>query len=166
MRAYELITESLKTLFVKDIQIRIDMDHLINRMAQRGLFDRYKDIDQMLRELPTLLPQIEEIEPGHQFWVWDQQRRIGLGFRKVNSIPVLTLKTAISSPPKGDRNPTIIMGSVSESASGYIPSKKQANDPRFKTGLTVDVKPDSIQKNAKAFGFKTTRAGIPPLLRK
>jgi hypothetical protein len=61
MRAYELITESLKTLFVKDIQIRIDMDHLINRMAQRGLFDRYKDIDQMLRELPTLLPQIEEI---------------------------------------------------------------------------------------------------------
>jgi predicted nucleotidyltransferase len=50
--------------------------------------------------------------------------------------------------------------------SGYIPSKKQANDPRFKTALTKDVKPDSIQQNAKAFGFKTSRAGIPPLLRK
>jgi hypothetical protein len=51
-------------------------------------------------------------------------------------------------------------------ASGYIPSEKEKNDPRFKTALTVDVKPDSIKKNAKAFGFKVSRAGIPPLLRK
>jgi len=50
-------------------------------------------------------------------------------------------------------------------ASGYIPSKKEANDPRFSTALTVDVKPDSIQKNAKAFGSKTSRAGIPPQAR-
>jgi predicted GNAT family acetyltransferase len=47
-------------------------------------------------------------------------------------------------------------------ASGYIPSEKEKNDPRFKTALTVDVKPDSIKKNAKAFGWKTSRAGIPP----
>ena len=53
-----------------------------------------------------------------------------------------------------------------ESASGYIPSNKEKNDPRFKTALTVDVKPDSIQKNARAFGFKVSRAGKPPLLRK
>jgi len=53
-----------------------------------------------------------------------------------------------------------------EEASGYIPSEKEKNDPRFKTALTVDVKPDSIKKNAKAFGFKVSRAGIPPLLRK
>lgn len=52
-----------------------------------------------------------------------------------------------------------------QEASGYIPSEKERNDPRFKTALTVDVKPDSIKKNAKAFGFKTSRAGIPPLLR-
>lgn len=49
-------------------------------------------------------------------------------------------------------------------ASGYIPNEKEKNDPRFKSALTVDVKPDSIQKNAKAFGFKTSRAGIPPKL--
>ena len=49
-----------------------------------------------------------------------------------------------------------------EEASGYIPSEKEKNDPRFKTALTIDVKPDSILKNAKAFGFKTSRAGIPP----
>jgi hypothetical protein len=59
-----------------------------------------------------------------------------------------------------------LMQGMAESASGYIPSKKQANDPRFKTALTVDVKPDSIKKNAKAFGFNVSRAGIPPLLRK
>ena len=53
---------------------------------------------------------------------------------------------------------------VSEN-SGYIPSEKEKNDPRFKTALTVDVRPDAIKKNAKAFGFKVSRAGIPPLLR-
>jgi predicted GNAT family acetyltransferase len=47
-------------------------------------------------------------------------------------------------------------------ASGYIPSAKEKNDPRFKAALTVDVKPDSIKKNAKAFSWLTSRAGIPP----
>lgn len=51
-----------------------------------------------------------------------------------------------------------------EEASGYIPSEKEKNDPRFKTALTVDVKPDSIKKNAKAFSWLTNRAGIPPTL--
>lgn len=166
MRASDLILESilesLKTLFVNNIQVRIDMDHLVNRMAQRGLFDRYKEIDAMLRELPDHMSKISDIEPGQQFWLWDPKRKIGLGFRKVNSIPALTLKTAISSPPKGDRNPVIII----ESASGYIPSNAQKNDPRYKTALTVDVKSDTLKKNAKAFGFKVSRAGIPPLLRK
>jgi len=50
-------------------------------------------------------------------------------------------------------------------ASGYIPSEKEKNDPRFKTALTVDVKPDSIKNNAKAFNWKTSRAGIPPQAR-
>lgn len=50
-------------------------------------------------------------------------------------------------------------------SSGYIPSEKEKNDPRFKTALTVDVKPDAIKKNAKAFGWKTSRAGIPPQAR-
>ena len=52
-----------------------------------------------------------------------------------------------------------------EGASGYIPSEKEKNDPRFKTALTVDIKPDTLKLNAKKLGFKITRAGIPPLLR-
>jgi hypothetical protein len=50
-------------------------------------------------------------------------------------------------------------------SSGYIPSEKEKNDPRFKTALTVDVRPNAIKKNAKAFGFKVKRTGIPPTLR-
>jgi len=50
-------------------------------------------------------------------------------------------------------------------ASGYIPTEKEKNDPRYSTALTVDVRPDSIQKNAKAFKSTVSRAGIPPLLR-
>lgn len=49
--------------------------------------------------------------------------------------------------------------------SGYIPSEKEKNDPRWSRALSVDVRPDAIKKNAKAFGFKVTRAGIPPTLR-
>ena len=52
-----------------------------------------------------------------------------------------------------------------DEASGYIPSEKEKNDPRFKTALTVDVKPDANKKNAAAFGWKVSRAGIPPQAR-
>ena len=69
-------------------------------------------------------------------------------------------KTAAVSPYSGLKD-VQFRGSVSE-ASGYIPSEKEKNDPRFKTALTVDVHPDSIKKNAKAFYWKTNRAGIPP----
>ena len=43
-----------------------------------------------------------------------------------------------------------------------VPSKKEANDPRFKTALTVDIKPDTLKRVARAFGNKVSRAGIPP----
>lgn len=69
-------------------------------------------------------------------------------------------KTPVVSPYAGIKD-NQYRGSMSE-ASGYIPSEKQKNDPRFKTALTVDVRPDSIKKNAKAFYWNTSRAGIPP----
>lgn len=56
--------------------------------------------------------------------------------------------------------------SIPESASGYIPSEAEKNDPRFKMALTVDVHPNTLQQNAKKLGSKISRAGIPPLLRK
>jgi hypothetical protein len=92
----------------------------------------------------------------------------------INALQSLGLDTTDIDPidpkqPKGMKrqkvDPTYNVG-VAESASGYIPSKAEKNDPRFKTALTVDIKPNSLQKNAKAFGFKVSRAGVPPLLRK
>ena len=49
-------------------------------------------------------------------------------------------------------------------ASGYIPSESEKNDPRWKTALTVDIKPDTMKQNAKKLGSKISRAGIPPTL--
>lgn len=59
---------------------------------------------------------------------------------------------------------TFLKQDVAE-ASGYIPSEKEKNDPRFKTALTVDVHPYTMKKGAKKFGWNISRAGIPPLLR-
>jgi len=54
---------------------------------------------------------------------------------------------------------------ITEGASGYIPSKKEKNDPRYKMALTVDIKPDTMKKNAKKLGWDINRDGTPPLLR-
>ena len=50
-------------------------------------------------------------------------------------------------------------------ASGYIPSEKEKNDPRYCMALTVDVHSDSIKKAASQLGSKISRAGIPPILK-
>ena len=78
-----------------------------------------------------------------------------------NTMQFAAEKTPATNP-YGGRKDIQYRGSMSE-ASGYIPSEKQKNDPRFSTALTVDVHPDSIKKNAKAFGWLTSRAGIPPI---
>jgi hypothetical protein len=42
-------------------------------------------------------------------------------------------------------------GMLKEDASGYIPkNKKEAEDPRYSTALTIDVRPDTPKKNAQA----------------
>jgi len=55
---------------------------------------------------------------------------------------------------------------VREGASGYIPTKKQARDPRFKTALTVDIKPGQLGKEANKLGLQTDSQGRPDLLMK
>lgn len=49
-------------------------------------------------------------------------------------------------------------------ASGYIPTKAQAKDPRFSSALTVDVKPGETQRQAAKLGMKIDKNGSPPLL--
>ena len=51
-------------------------------------------------------------------------------------------------------------------ASGYIPTRAQAKDPRFSTALTVDVHPGQTGKEANKLGLKTDSQGRPQLLMK
>ena len=88
--------------------------------------------------------------------------RINKTVEEFSTMQYAAEKTPPTNPYGGLRD-TQYRGSISE-ASGYIPCEKEKNDPRFKTALTVDVKPDSIKKNAKAFSSKVSRAGIPPTL--
>jgi len=50
---------------------------------------------------------------------------------------------------------------LEESASGYIPTKRQARDPRYSMALTVDIKPGQLGKEANKLNLKTNRQGIP-----
>ena len=87
-----------------------------------------------------------------------------MGKSRKTSVMKSIKKTADKTLPVVDKSLKTV-GTVAKDvteASGYIPSEKQKNDPRFSTALTVDVKPDSIKKNAKAFYWNTSRAGIPP----
>jgi hypothetical protein len=56
-------------------------------------------------------------------------------------------------------------GVVAES-SGYIPTKKERNDPRFVMALSPDVKPGATGKNANKLGLKTGPQGEPTPLMK
>ena len=50
---------------------------------------------------------------------------------------------------------------VKESASGYIPTKRQARDPRFSMALTQDIRPGQLGKEANKLKLKTNRQGVP-----
>jgi hypothetical protein len=88
----------------------------------------------------------------------------------IKNLKKLGLKIHDIDPPglKGDIDETRLFEEFQQfmgEASGYIPSEKEKNDPRFKTALTVDVHPDSIQQNAKKLGSKIARSGVPPTLK-
>ena len=52
-------------------------------------------------------------------------------------------------------------------AGGYVPvNDREAKDPRYVQATSVDVKPGETQRQAAKLGFKTDKAGKPPLLHK
>jgi hypothetical protein len=54
---------------------------------------------------------------------------------------------------------------LEESASGYIPTRAQAKDPRFSMALTVDIKPGQVGKEANKLKLKTDKQGHPQIAR-
>jgi hypothetical protein len=65
-----------------------------------------------------------------------------------------------------DAHPEYFNTSLEEGASGYIPTKRQARDPRFSTALTVDIKPGEVGRQANKMALKTDAQGKPALLMK
>jgi hypothetical protein len=54
---------------------------------------------------------------------------------------------------------------LEESASGYIPTRAQAKDPRYSMALTVDIKPGQVGKEANKLKLKTDKQGHPQIAR-
>ena len=60
-------------------------------------------------------------------------------------------------------NISVLKRNMSE-ASGYIPTRKQAKDPRFVMALTRDVRPGAVGREANKLGLQTDSQGHPALL--
>jgi hypothetical protein len=63
-----------------------------------------------------------------------------------------------------DEHPEMFSDVPLEESSGYIPTRTQARDPRFKMALTVDVKPGQTGQEANKLALKTDSQGRPALL--
>jgi len=63
-----------------------------------------------------------------------------------------------------EKHPEMFAHVPLEEASGYIPTKKQARDPRFVMALTKDVRPGAVGKEANKLGLQTDAQGHPALL--
>jgi len=63
-------------------------------------------------------------------------------------------------------HPDLFSASQVAEASGYIPTKKQKNDPRFSMALTVDIHPGQTGKEANKMSLQTDSQGKPALLMK
>ena len=63
-----------------------------------------------------------------------------------------------------EKHPEMFAHVPLEEASGYIPTKKQAKDPRFVMALTKDVRPGAVGKEANKLGLQTDSQGHPALL--
>lgn len=128
-------------------------------------YDDSSDVDWIEFTDGTTYPDREFLSHNKGGGEWDGI--ITLFYPNEESASLILTKILLINPDGWQVSTTNLQeSSLTESASGYIPSNAEKNDPRYSSALTVDVKPNSIQKNAKKLGFKVSRSGIPPLLRK
>jgi hypothetical protein len=98
------------------------------------------------------------------FLINPRKVKIDINIKEDTTLQFASEKTPTVNPHAGLKD-NQFRGAIAEDASGYIPSDAEKDDWRFKTALTVDIKPDSLQKNAKKLGSRISRAGIPPTLK-
>jgi hypothetical protein len=65
-----------------------------------------------------------------------------------------------------ERHPEYFSNVSIAEASGYIPTRAQARDPRFSMALTADIQPGELGRQANKLGLQTDSQGRPALLMK
>lgn len=142
----------------------------LSKILKQGLIPRVGDRSQKIageEEGIFTFPDKESAENAVMNWLGDE-------FNEDEELSLLAINIDGLKTTKGADYEIIIKDKIDPSrikvtrdileASGYIPSYAERNDPRFKTALTVDVHPNTMKKDAKKFGNKISRAGIPPTL--
>jgi gamma-glutamylcyclotransferase (GGCT)/AIG2-like uncharacterized protein YtfP len=144
---------------------RLDMIEGFPSLYDRRTYPVYCDGQKYAAEVyvmtPFTLKYMQGTTPSKNY-----VNTIAKGYQHAG-VPLSQLQSAVQATIKANANSKYSKRNrFIEGASGYIPSNAEKNDPRYKSALTVDVKPDTLKKNAQKLGWKITRAGIPPLLRK
>ena len=155
-----------------DLVYHVTPTRNVKRIMQQGLIPQAGDRSQKIAGEDTgvyTFPDLETAESAVMNWLGDE-------FDEDEPLTMLAINISGLKAVKGADYEIIVKDRIDpsrikklniqlEEASGYIPSEKEKNDPRFKTALTVDVRPDTMKKDAKKYGNKISRAGIPPTLR-
>jgi hypothetical protein len=82
MKVQEIVTEAkIGDLTIGNIHIVVD-EHALNQAVDRMVLPT--DVDRVLRKLPQIQDQLEQIESGQKFWVYDPTLDVGLGLRSIN----------------------------------------------------------------------------------
>jgi hypothetical protein len=152
----------------REVAKQIALDHLGEKLEYYELLSKFDET--LMRFGPQKYDQYGM--PDFSMYLKLIDRLVDKGYKRVDIIKFLMSKFEEVDARDAREllvryqiiNPTAPW--IKEGASGYIPSEKEKNDPRFKMALTVDIKPDTMQKNAKKLGWNIKRDGRPPLLRK
>ena len=155
----------------REIAREIALDHLSEKLDYYELLAKFEK-DNISESLPTLdtkydrfgMPDYSSYYKFIDQLVKEKRSRIVIVRYLQNEFDELELRDARELVSRWEVTHRLKLGM--NEASGYIPSEAQKDDPRWSYALTKDVRPDTMQKGAKAMGLgNISRAGVPPLLR-
>jgi hypothetical protein len=117
----------------------------------QAMWNRLTSIGEQLNQ-PT--PTAQQILDKHDLSVEEFMAQIRLGV-KIEFEHTKDAKTAYEIAldhrnKRPDYYTVLARTGLEEAASGYIPTAAEKDDPRFKTALTVDVRPGTDKKNMRA----------------
>jgi hypothetical protein len=137
--------------------------HVKSKKITQIFYDDSSNVDWIEFSDGSTYPDREFLSYGKGGGEWDGITT--LFFPDENSANSILNQSLLISPEGWTISTSNLSESVINEASGYIPSEAEKDDPRFSTALTVDIKPDTMKKNAKKLGWRIARDGRPPLLR-